>query len=110
MSFGFARRPRSASVRSAVRRSSGWRWTSTRGAVVWSMVMAAFLPEARPSGSGLRVGGEPEAAEHPAAGGWEEVAIRGAGVARRRDARAAAQHHLAAHELAVVLTDRARGR
>ena len=46
-------------------------------------------------------------AERPAGGRREEVAVARPGVARRGDAGAAAQHHLVAHELAVVLTDRA---
>src|SRR5262245_22170915 len=49
------------------------------------------------------------AAEHPTARGWEEVPIRRASVIRRSDRRAASQHHLTRHELAVVLTDRAGG-
>ena len=53
------------------------------------------------------VGGEAETGERPAGGRREEVAVGRPGVARRGDARAAAQHHLVAHELAVVLTDRA---
>ena len=48
--------------------------------------------------------------ELPARVGGEEVAVGRADVAARRGARAAAQHHLVAHELAVVLAERARER
>ena len=48
--------------------------------------------------------------ELPARPGVEEVAIGGANVRARRGAGAAAQHELIAHELAVVLSDRARRR
>src|SRR6185437_15691397 len=43
-----------------------------------------------------------DAAELPTRGRWKEVAIGGTYVPGRRRARAAAQHHLAAHELAVI--------
>ena len=51
-----------------------------------------------------------QAAELPARVGRKEVAVARADVARGRGARAAAQHELVAHELAVVLADRARRR
>jgi hypothetical protein len=51
---------------------------------------------------------EAQAAELPALPGLKEIAIAGAQVAARRRARAAAQHVLAVHELAVVFADRAR--
>src|SRR5258706_10248927 len=110
MSLGTERRPRSASERRASRRSSALRWTSTRGVDVVELVMGE---RPRCVGGGERgpvlcVRGEAYAAELPTATGWEEVAVRRAHVRRGRDARAAAQHHLSAHELAVVLTDRAR--
>ena len=59
---------------------------------------------------GLRVRREAYAPEQPPAAGREEIAIGDANVRKRGDARATAQHHLAAHELAVVLTDCARCR
>ena len=58
----------------------------------------------------LQVPGQADAAERPAGGGGEEVAVGGAEVARRGDARTAPQHVLVHHELAVVLADRTRGR
>ena len=51
--------------------------------------------------------GQPDAAELPARVGIEEVAVGGADVGARRGAGAAAQHDLVAHELAVVLAERA---
>ena len=48
-----------------------------------------------------------DAGEHPPRRRREEVAVRAAGVARGRRQRAAAQHLLVDHELAVVLADRA---
>src|SRR6478736_5797482 len=104
MSFGVERRPWSASERNASRRSSAVRCTSTRGADVVSLVMGV-------SSLWLRVRREAYASEHPTTTGWKEIAIGAANVRSRRDARAASQHHLPAHELAVVLTDGAgRGR
>src|SRR5512138_475079 len=50
------------------------------------------------------------AAELPARGGIEEIAISRANVIARRGARSAAQHELIAHELTVVLAERARQR
>src|SRR6476660_977909 len=99
MSFGVERSPRSASVRSAFLRSSAERCTSTRGADVVGLVMGAS------SLWGLCVRREAYASEQPPAAGREEVAIRGADVGCRGDARTTAQHHLRAHELAVVFTD-----
>src|SRR3954469_8357214 len=107
MSLGWARNPRSASERSASRRSSAVRWTSTRGADVVELVMGRFLAGGEGGKVGLRVRREAYAAEHPTAAGRKEVPVGRAYVRRGRDARATAQHHLAAHELAVVLTDRA---
>ena len=54
--------------------------------------------------------GQAHAAELPLRLGREEVAVAGAHVARGRGARAAAQHVLVAHELAVVFADGARRR
>src|ERR1700678_1552564 len=54
--------------------------------------------------------GQPYAHELPTHMGWEKVAISGPNVRQRRGAGASAQHHLVAHEFAVVLTDRAGGR
>src|SRR3954470_4200911 len=99
MSLGIARKPRSASERSALRRSSAVRWTSTRGVDAMELVIGES------SLGGLRVRREAYASEQPTAAGRKEVPVRGAEMRRGRDARAAAQHHLAAHELAVVLTD-----
>src|SRR5947209_17823072 len=48
---------------------------------------------------------EPDAGELPARVGWEEVAVRRPYVPGRGGARAATQHVLAAHELAVVLAN-----
>ena len=53
---------------------------------------------------------QPDAAELPARVGVEEVAVARADVIRGRRARSAAQHDLVAHELAVVLAERARRR
>src|SRR5207248_2507772 len=53
---------------------------------------------------------EPNAAHLPARRRREEVAIAEARVAARRKRRGAAQHQLVAHELAVVLAERARRR
>src|SRR5262249_32233602 len=49
---------------------------------------------------------EPHAGKLPACLGGEEVPIRPPGVGARRDTRCAAEHHLVAHELAVVLAQR----
>src|SRR5215467_7263559 len=54
-----------------------------------------------------RVMREPYAAELPARGRIEEVAVADARVARGRGMRAPSQHHLIDHELAVVLAERA---
>src|SRR5215831_15381915 len=62
------------------------------------------------SGGRSSICGQPHAGEGPARGGREEVAVADAYVVVRRDGRAAAQHHLAGHELAVVLADRPLGR
>src|SRR3546814_3645967 len=48
-----------------------------------------------------------QAGELPARRRWKEVAVAGANVAGGRRAAAAAQHVLPAHELAVVLAQRA---
>ena len=53
---------------------------------------------------------ETQPAELPLRIGREEVAVARAHVAGRRGARAAAQHELVAHELAVVFADGARQR
>src|ERR1700744_1723628 len=53
--------------------------------------------------------GQPHAAESPARGGREKVAIGGSCVALGSGDAAAPQDHLARHELAVVLADRAGG-
>ena len=50
---------------------------------------------------------QPDAGKLPARLRRKEVAVAGADVPRRRDARSAAQNHLPAHELAVVLAQRA---
>src|SRR5258705_422641 len=57
----------------------------------------------------LCIARETQARELPARIGRKEVSIACADVAGRCRARSAAQHVLAAHELAVVLTDRAGG-
>ena len=67
---------------------------------------AGFVPER----VGRRVVGQPHAGEHPALVRVEEVAVAGARVAVGRNAGAAAQGHLAHHELAVVFADGAAGR
>src|SRR5439155_11246507 len=56
---------------------------------------------------GAAVPGQANAAELPARRRWEEVAIALAQVRARRRARAAAQDELVAHELAIVLAERA---
>src|SRR6185312_1614492 len=43
-----------------------------------------------------------DTAELPTGMRWEEIAIAGAAMARRRGDGAAAQHHLADHELAII--------
>src|ERR1035438_7693037 len=52
------------------------------------------------------LGSQSNPGELPACLRGEEVAVAGADVRRRRYARTAAQHHLPAHELAVVLSQR----
>ena len=54
--------------------------------------------------------GEADPGQRPPRPGREEVAVGRAGVARRGERAAAAQHHLVGHELAVVLADGAGGR
>src|SRR3546814_292974 len=53
---------------------------------------------------------QPQPCELPALVGIEEVAVGRADMAGRGDAGTAAQSHLVAHELAVVLANRARRR
>src|SRR5690606_18467227 len=65
-----------------------------------------FYWGANPSG----IARQPYARELPARLGREKVAVSGADVVCRRGARAAAQHVLVAHELAVVFAHRPRGR
>src|SRR5712671_5290763 len=60
-----------------------------------------------PSGVSVGVVGEPYTAELPARRRIEEVAIARARMARGGGVRAAAQHHLVDHELAVVFAERA---
>jgi hypothetical protein len=52
---------------------------------------------------GSRIFGQAHSSEGPASRRWKEVPVRGPCVARWSDARAAPQHVLADHELAVVL-------
>ena len=58
----------------------------------------------------LRIPGQPESRELPGGFRRKEITIGGAYVRPRRDTRAAAQHELVAHELAVVLAERSSGR
>src|SRR5271166_1379956 len=58
----------------------------------------------------LRVPGETQAAELPAAVGMEEVAIGRTGVPVRGHSRAAAQDHLIDHEFSIVFADGTGGR
>src|SRR5690606_4508542 len=60
----------------------------------------------RTPGSRGDVPGQPQTGELPPVMGVEEVAIAGPRMPRRRDRRAAAQHDLIGHELAVVLAGR----
>ncbi len=59
------------------------------------------------SGFGSEISGEPDAGEGTSVVRVEEVAVARAQVVQRRGAAAPAQHHLVAHELAVVFTGRA---
>ena len=98
--------PRSAG---SSRRSPSWRRPSASSTSSTSASSAprcwACSPSPERGGSG--VARQAHAAELPLRVGREEVAVAGADVARRRGARAAAQHELVAHELAVVFADRA---
>ena len=77
------------------------------------VVRRTAVPPARGRASvaviGVRLRREPHAGHRPARRRREEVAVRRSDVTGRGDARAAAQHHLARHELAVVLADRTLG-
>src|SRR5699024_5271430 len=75
---------------------TGWRCAGDgRGNAPWRLLSCGFVP------------GQAQAAEGPAHVWIEEVAVAGAQVIRRGDATAAAQHLLAAHELAVVFAEAA---
>src|SRR5680860_1116646 len=71
--------------------------------------LAGPRPATRKCRVPLRVGREPEAGELPALMRIEEVAVSSPDMAFRCGARAALEHELVAHELAVILTDGAGG-
>src|SRR5215204_4476582 len=66
---------------------------------------------ARKAGSACpsAVASKPHPRELPARGGWEEVAVGGAAVPARGGAAGSLEHHLPAHELAIIFADRALG-
>src|SRR5688500_9663000 len=78
----------------------------------------AGIGSARPASTSARKAGsacasavasKPHPRELPARRRREEVAVGGAAVAARGGAAGALQHHLTAHELAIILADRALG-
>src|SRR4051794_11865563 len=98
MSFGFDVSPLRASSSSELTLFSALRGRSGPA----SLLDGTRISRSLGSRDVLR---EANARERPAAVRGKEVSIGDAGMAGRRDARAAPQRHLPAHELAVVLAD-----
>src|SRR5512144_282634 len=108
-----------AAARRGVRSSlASNRWRScpfTRSSIVYRRWRCGPCDIARaaarqPSGAPVRIAREAETGKLPARCRREEISVGRANVRARRDAGAATQYVLIAHEFSVVLADRAGGR